>query len=126
MIAHTYLGSITTALPNVRRSGGRCSSIQEKAEGEMGRRRNMEPWFSQRKSAVGEVPDATNESLCEDIMPPSGEDSLEIMGRTKVGFAPYRPYPFFRRLAPWPFGSVAGRLKLPPLVIPDDNNLISL
>jgi hypothetical protein len=20
-----------------------------------------------------------------------------------VGFAPYRPYPFFRRLAPWPF-----------------------
>jgi hypothetical protein len=55
----------------------------------------MEPWFSQRKSTVGEVPDATNESLCEDIMPPSGEDALEILGRTKVGFAPYRPYPSF-------------------------------
>jgi hypothetical protein len=26
-----------------------------------------------------------------------------MLGRTKVGFAPYRPYPFFRRLAPWPF-----------------------
>ena len=63
----------------------------------------MEPWFSQRKSTVGEVPDATNESLCEDIVPPSGEDAFEIWGRTKVVFAPYRPYPFFRRLAPWPF-----------------------
>jgi hypothetical protein len=62
----------------------------------------MEPWLSQRKSTVGELPDATNESLCEDIMPPSGEDALEILGRTKVGFAPYRPYPFSRRLAPWP------------------------
>jgi hypothetical protein len=78
----------------------------------------MEPWFSQRKSTVGEVPDATNESLCEDIMPPSGEDALEILGRTKVGFAPYRPYPFFRRLAPWRFRSVAGRLKSPSLLIP--------
>ena len=26
-----------------------------------------------------------------------------MLGRTKVGFAPYRPYPLFRRLAPWPF-----------------------
>jgi hypothetical protein len=39
-----------------------------------------------------------------------GERCFEMLGRTKVGFAPYRPYPFFRRLAPWPFGSVAGRL----------------
>jgi hypothetical protein len=58
----------------------------------------MEPWFSQMKSdRVGELPEATNESLCEDIMPPSGEDALE--GRTKVGFAPYRPYPFFRKVS---------------------------
>ena len=56
-IAHTYLGSITTAFPNVSRSGGRCSSIQEKAEGERGRRRKREPWFSQMKSGlVGDVP----------------------------------------------------------------------
>src|SRR5439155_9144481 len=30
------------------------------------------------------------------------------LGEAKVGFAPYRLYPFFRRLAPWPCGSVAG------------------
>jgi len=34
-----------------------------------------------------------------------------------VGFAPYRPYPLFRRLAPWPFGSVAGALTARSLLI---------
>jgi len=48
----------------------------------------MEPWFSQRKSTVGELPEAANESLCEDIMHPVGEDAFEILGGTKVGFAP--------------------------------------
>ena len=57
----------------------------------------MEPWFSQMKATVGEPPEATRESECEDIMPSSGEDALEMLGRTKVGFAPYRPYPLFRR-----------------------------
>src|SRR6266478_769418 len=95
---------MATAFPNVRRSGGRCSSIQEKAAGETGKSRKTEEWFSQRKSTVGELPEATNESLCEDIMPPSAERCpRKCWGRTKVGFAPYRPYPFFRRLAPWPF-----------------------
>jgi hypothetical protein len=61
----------------------------------MGRRRNIEPWFWQRKSGVGELPDAAKESLCEDIMPPSGEDALEILGRTKVGFAPVGRIPSF-------------------------------
>jgi hypothetical protein len=41
----------------------------------------MEPWFSQRKSTVGELPDAANESLCEDIMPPIGEDASKVMGK---------------------------------------------
>src|SRR6266446_2463740 len=27
------------------------------------------------------------------------EDALEILGRTKVGFAPYRPYPFFSKVS---------------------------
>ena len=57
-IADTYLGSITTAFPNVIRSGGRYSSIKAKPAGEMGRSRNSERWFSQTKShCVGEVPD---------------------------------------------------------------------
>src|SRR5712692_7022688 len=82
-IAHTYLGSTTTAFPNAIRSGGRCSCIQAKAAGETGRRRNTEPWFSQRKSTVGELPEATNESLCEDIIPPvkRREDAFESHGK---------------------------------------------
>ena len=27
----------------------------------------------------------------------------KVWEMTKVGFAPFRPYPLFRRLAPWPF-----------------------
>ncbi len=57
--------SITTAFPKVKRSGGRCCSIQENAAGERGRRRNTEVWFEQVKSraAVGEVPDVWNRSV---------------------------------------------------------------
>ena len=54
--------------------------------------KSRKTWFSHLKSGaaesdVGEVPEAANES-CEDITPPSGEDAFEILGRTKVGFAP--------------------------------------
>jgi len=71
----------------------------------------MEPWFPQIKSGpVGELPDAANESLCEDIMPPMEKDASKCWeGLTKVGFVPYRPYPLFRRLAPWPFESACYR-----------------
>jgi hypothetical protein len=31
-----------------------------------------------------------------------GEDAFKSLGRTKGGFLPRRPYPFFRRRAPWP------------------------
>jgi hypothetical protein len=55
-----------------------------KAAGEIGRRRKIEKWFSKRKSggvgestSVGELPDATNESVCEDIAPPVAKDALE-------------------------------------------------
>src|SRR6267143_1133658 len=43
----------------------------------------------------------------------------KVWERTNGGFLPRsRPYPFFRRLAPWPFlGSVAGRPKSPSLLI---------
>jgi hypothetical protein len=37
---------------------------------------------------VGELPAATNESLCEDIMAPVEERCLEVLGKAKVGFAP--------------------------------------
>src|ERR1700722_6638830 len=99
-----------------------CASAQATAFSFWGRSRKIEPWFSIMKSgpidSVGELPEAANESLCEDIIPPVKRRCLrKLWGRTKVGFAPYRPYPFSRRLAPWPFGSVAGRLKSPPLLI---------
>jgi hypothetical protein len=51
----------------------------------------------------GELPEATNESVCEDIIPRLREDAFEMLGRTKVVFAPTGRIPFFRRLAPWPF-----------------------
>ena len=53
---------------------------------------------------VGEFAEAAKES-CEDITPPVAKDALEswIWEKAKVSFAPYRPYPFFRRLAPWRF-----------------------
>jgi hypothetical protein len=50
-MAQTYLGSITTAFPNVIRSGGRYSSIQAKAAGEMGLSMKMEEWFSQMSAS---------------------------------------------------------------------------
>ena len=51
----------------------------------------MEPWFSQRKSGVGELPEATNESLCEDIIPPVKRRCLRKFGRgLTVGFAPLK------------------------------------
>jgi hypothetical protein len=63
------------------RSSGRFSSIQEFAAGVKGCRRKIEPWFSTLKSGcVGELPEATNESVCEDIMPPIGEDAFESLG----------------------------------------------
>jgi hypothetical protein len=96
--------STATALPNVWRSEGRFSSIQSKAAGEIGRKRNIEPWFSQRKSGVGELPEATNESLCEDIVPPVKRRCLrKFWERTNGGFCPVEGrIPSFRRLAPWP------------------------
>src|SRR5580700_5231911 len=99
-----------------------CSSVQAIAFSFWGQSRKIEPWFSTMKSgpidSVGEVPDATNES-CEDIIPPVKRRCLrKLWGGTKVGFAPYRPYPFFQRLAPWLFcGSVAGALTARPLLI---------
>jgi len=43
---------------------------------------------------------------------------LRIRRKSSGGFLPLWPYPLFRRWAPWPvFGSVAGRLKSPPLLI---------
>ena len=51
----------------------------------------MEPWFSQMKSdRVGELPDAVNESLCEDIIASWRKmpSKVEIWEKAKVGFAP--------------------------------------
>jgi hypothetical protein len=64
------------------------SSSQVTASSVCGRSRKIEPWFSSRKSGrdricsrrVGELPEAAEESLCEDIMPPSGEDAFESLG----------------------------------------------
>jgi hypothetical protein len=72
-----------------------------------GRRRNgteekLEPWFSQRKSTVGELPEAANESECEDIDPPNKDARESLVGkRLRWVFAPYRPYPFFRSRDRW-------------------------
>src|SRR6266436_6580490 len=64
----------------------------------------MEPWFSQRKSTVGELPEATNESLCEDIIPPVKRRCLRKFGRGLRWFLPLQAVSLhFRRLAPWPF-----------------------
>ncbi len=77
---------------------------QEIAEGVTGLRRTMLPWFSQRKSNVGELPEATNKSSCEDIMPPSREDALESNGEgLRWVLPPTGRISSFRRLAPWPF-----------------------
>jgi hypothetical protein len=69
-----------------------------KAAGEIGRRRKIEKWFSSRKSGgdgtsprlVGELPEAANESLCEDIVPPDGEmpSKVEFGRRLRWVFAP--------------------------------------
>src|SRR2546430_16877552 len=91
--------STAIAFRNVIRSGGGCSSIQEKAVGETGRSRNMEPWFSQRKSTVGELPEDTNESLWEDIIPPGKRRCLRKFGRGLRWFCPYRPYPFISKVS---------------------------
>ena len=42
-------------------------------------------------------------------------------GRRLRWVLPLRPYPFFRRLAPWPFSSVAGALISRPLSIRGKN-----
>jgi hypothetical protein len=56
----------------------------------------MEPWFSQSKSTVGELPEATNESLCEAIMPPVAEMSSKVeFGRRSGGLCPCGPHPSF-------------------------------
>jgi hypothetical protein len=58
-----------------------------------GRRRNgteekLESWFSQRKSTVGERPEA-NESECEDIDPPKRKMPAKVkFGRRSGGFCP--------------------------------------
>jgi len=36
---------------------------------------------SRRAGLSWRLPEATNESLCEDIMPPSGEDAFESYGK---------------------------------------------
>ena len=79
----------------------------------------MEPWFSQMKSdRVGELPEAAKES-CEDITPPGERCPRKLkFGRRLRWVLPLRPYPLFRRLAPWrSTRSVAGRLKSPSLLI---------
>ncbi len=48
----------------------------------------MEPWFSQRKSGVGELPEAANVSLCEDIIPPAKRRCLRKFGRGLRWFLP--------------------------------------
>jgi len=48
----------------------------------------MEPWFSQRKSGVGELPEAANESLCEDIIGPIKRRCLRKFGRGLRWFLP--------------------------------------
>src|SRR6266704_1121267 len=50
--------------------------------------RKMLPWFSHRKSTVGEPPEATNESLWDDIFPPVKRSCFRKLGRIKVFFAP--------------------------------------
>jgi len=111
---------MATVFPNVSRSGGRCSSIQEKAVGETGRSKKTEEWFSQRKSGVGELPEATNESLCEDIKPPDGEDALESFWKTTKRWvcAPYLAVSLLSKVSTVAFlGSVAVRPKTPNLLI---------
>ncbi len=55
-----------------------------------------------KSDRVGELPEAINESLCEDIMPPSGEDALESNGEgLRWVLPPTGRIPSFRRLAPW-------------------------
>src|SRR6266851_9147518 len=77
-----------------------------------GSRRENQPLANYQKLQMNRYAKTSFLQLREEKMP------SKVMGRTKVGFAPYRPYPFFRRLAPWPFcGSVAGRLKTPSLLI---------
>src|SRR5437899_13050644 len=105
-IASTYLGSQTTAPPNVSVfSSPTFSSSHSCPIGETGRIRKRDPQFSKIRS-VGELPEATNESLCDDIMPLSGEDALESNGEgLRWVLPPTRPYPFFRRLAPVAFSA---------------------
>ena len=102
-IAHTYLGSITTAFPKVSRSAGRCSSIQSKAAGEIGRSRKTNRGFHRENQALVNYLTLQTNRYAKSSFLRLREDALKILGSTKVGFAPYRPYPFFRSLAPWPF-----------------------
>jgi hypothetical protein len=97
------LGSMTTAFPNVSRSGGRCSSIQAKAAGEIGRSRKMERWFSPMKSdRVGELPEAAKNRVKTSRLLWRSMPSKVELGRRLRWVCSYRPYPFFRRMAPWP------------------------
>jgi hypothetical protein len=80
----------------------------------------MEPWFSQMKSdRVGELPEATNESSCEDIIPPLREDALESNGEgLRWVLPPTGRIPSFEGEHRGLFsGSVAGRLESPSLLI---------
>src|SRR5437899_9417350 len=58
-----------------------------------------------KSGPVGELPEATNESLCEDIVPPWRRRCLrKFWGIGERWVFAFWPYPFFRRLAPWPSG----------------------
>src|ERR1700694_6228581 len=72
----------------MRFSGG-LSSAQAYAARDNGGRRKIDPWFSTTKSgSVGELPEATNASLCEDINPPDKRRCLRKFGRGLRWFLP--------------------------------------